>query len=96
MRSDLIQRARRVASPHSEAIIPPLLRMPGEVLDLISDFIMDINPYLHQNLDPRQLDLYLYEKSHSFQSLRYTCRQLVPPRSPLPNNPPLHHQISVK
>lgn len=46
--------------------------MPAEVLDLISDFLME-----HHISPPRSFDSYLERKVQSLQNLRYTCRQLV-------------------
>lgn len=50
--------------------------MPAEVIDLISDFVMDHNP----TSSSRPLfDPFLEQKVRSLQSLRHTCRQLVRP-----------------
>jgi hypothetical protein len=47
--------------------------MPAEVLDLISNFIMEVD-----NSSPRLLEPNLHQKVQSLQNLRYTFRQMVP------------------
>ena len=49
--------------------------MPPEVLDLISDFLMELD-----TTSPRPFDPHLGQKVQSLQNLRYTCRQLVSPQ----------------
>jgi hypothetical protein len=45
--------------------------MPAEVLDLVSDFLINPDPDFPRDSDPN-----LYRKVRSLQNLRYTCRQL--------------------
>jgi hypothetical protein len=59
---------------HPAIQLPSLLRMPAEVLDLISDFIMQLD-----KSNPRPPDPLLETHVRTLQSLRSTCRQLVPP-----------------
>src|SRR5277367_5348692 len=58
---------------------PPLLQMPAEVLDLISDFLMELDPSV-----PRPYDPNLDKNCRSLQSLRHTCRKMVPPSTLVP------------
>ena len=73
IRSVLVKQPRRTPFP-AVLHLPPLLRMPAEVLDLISDFIMELD-----TSSPRPFDPLLEQKVQSLQNLRYTCRQLVSP-----------------
>src|SRR5271170_6937973 len=63
---------------------PPLLQMPAEVLDLISDFLMQLDTSTPRSYDPN-----LDKNCRSLQSLRHTCRKMVLPTHPLtPFHPP--------
>lgn len=73
MPSMLIKQPRRRALSPTRSL-PPLLRMPPEVLDLISDFLMDLDTTCLRPSDP-----ILDAKAQSLQNLRYTCRQMVFP-----------------
>jgi hypothetical protein len=60
-----------IRQPIPNTSLPPLLQMPGEVLDLISDFIMET-----PTTSPRPLDPELSAKVQTLQNLRYTCRRI--------------------
>ena len=69
----MIKQPQRTIFP-ARRILSPLLRMPAEVLDLISDFLMELD-----TSTPRPFDPFLNQKVQSLQNLRHTCRQLVFP-----------------